>query len=100
MREHITGIACWNDKTQKWQHYCLPTTINKSLIPTQIRVENRAFGFGLTPIGDWKINENTHYRDFTTEQGDLRRAFIISQIDETMVKSKELCLTPPTEVQK
>ena len=99
MHTHITGIVCWNNKTQKWQHYCLPVVINRSLIPTQMRVENRAFGFGLTPVDDWKIEKNIHYRDYQSEFAEMRRVFVIAKTDNPVVKSN-LRLPPPTEIPK
>ena len=90
MDTHVSGMVCWNDKTQKWQHYCLPIVINRSLIPTKIRTENRAFGFGLTPVDDWKVIKNVHYRDYKTEFGKMRRAIVVAKTNVPMIESTEV----------
>lgn len=77
MENYISGIAFWNAEAQKWQDSCLPITMKRSLIPTKIRTTNRAKSFGLTAIGNWQTKGNIHHRDFQTEFGEIRRAFII-----------------------
>lgn len=79
METHLSGILCLNKETGKWQDACLPIEIDRPLIASKIRTDNRATTFGFTPISDWKTTDNVHYKDFHTEFEELRRAFIIQK---------------------
>ena len=77
MESYVTGIIYWNKEKRKWSNTCLPLTSKRTLIPTKTRVTRRAISFGLKPTGNWKLEENIHYREFETEFSEKRRAFII-----------------------
>ena len=77
MESYVTGIMYWNEEKKEWRDTCLPLTSERTLIPTQMRVTRRAISFGLKPKGVWKNEKNVHYREFETEFGEKRRAFII-----------------------
>ena len=99
MYVYISGIACWNKSTRKWQDACLPITVESPLTATKIRTTKRAKSFGFTPINGWKKSENIHYRDFQTEFGETRRAFIIPKVTNVTQKAQSVVkLEDPNEV--
>jgi len=101
MEMYISGIAFWNDETQKWQDTCLPIAMSGPIGSAKARTTKRAKSFGLNPTSEWIKKDGICYRDFQCEFGKIRRAFIVFKNSQSIIciikesKESKECLEAP-----